>query len=99
MDGSVTGVAGGELVSAAESTGASRITKARLRSAKASAAELIILSKMPGVSRMLKIGTLSSEVSAWNTSVKSFAWKVVEKPVRFATGALNGDGRMGNPVP
>jgi hypothetical protein len=51
--------------------GGSTIAKARLRSAKASAALITALSVLPGTIRRLKISTLSSEELAANTGRKS----------------------------
>src|SRR5687767_10785978 len=75
------------------------MTKARLRSAKASAAELTVLSKIPGVSRMLKIGTLSSDVLALNALTKSAGSKLVAKFAGFDSGKTLGTGAAGKPVP
>ena len=66
--------------SAAACAGGSRTTKACFRSAKAKAALQILLSVTPGISKRLKMSSLSRELSASKTDEKSASLKVVATP-------------------
>src|ERR1035438_7498117 len=68
--------------------GGSTMAKARLRSAKASAALSTVLSETPGTSNRLKISTLSSEELAWKTGRNSAGLNEPVKPEGSGAGSV-----------